>query len=157
MENRAISDGLHSNDGIYIDGGKLNIVASSDGIEAEKGRIMVGVGGSTSSPTVSVSTKPSAILSGGSASQIYSVLKNDNNEVLTFKSQVSFSTLLVSNRSFLVGVSYKLVNISLVADANVFNGLYLGGRFINPTGTSSFTLSAMVSNFGGSIGPGGGR
>jgi hypothetical protein len=40
----AISDGLHSNDGIYIDGGKVNIVASSDGIEAEKGRIIVNEG-----------------------------------------------------------------------------------------------------------------
>lgn len=37
----AILDGLHSNDGIYIDGGKINIVASSDGIEAEKGSIIV--------------------------------------------------------------------------------------------------------------------
>ncbi len=286
----AISDGLHSNDGIYIDGGKLNIVASSDGIEAEKGRIivnggeitlkvaddgivasyedgdetiipdviinggkiniettgsggegieskatlsinngeiyikaiddainagkaiyinggtivaysttndgidsngtmtitgghifaigakspeegfdcdnntfkitgglMVGVGGATSSPTASVSTQPSAILSGGNASQIYSVLDKDNNEVLTFKSPVSFSTLLVSNGSFSVGASYKLVSVSSVADANEFNGLYLSGKFSNPTVTSSFTLSAMVSKLGGSVGPGGGR
>lgn len=290
MVNIAISDGLHSNDGIYIDGGKLNIVASSDGIEAEKDRIivnggditlkvaddgivasyedgdetiipdvitnggkinietigsggegieskvtlsinngeiyikaiddainagkafyinggtivaysttndgidsngmttitaghifaigarspeeefdcdnntfkitgglMVGVGGSTSSPTASVSTQPSAILSGGTASQIYSVLEKDNNEVLTFKSPVAFSTLLVSIGSFSVGASYKLVSVSSVADANAFNGLYLGGKFSNPTVTSSFTLLAMATNLGGNLRPGGGR
>ncbi|RKF37662.1 hypothetical protein BCY89_27680 [Sphingobacterium siyangense] len=286
----AISDGLHSNDGIYIDGGKLNIVASSDGIEAEKGVVivnggeitlkvaddgivasyedgdetiipdviinegkiniettgsggegieskatlsinsgeiyikaiddainagkaininggtivaysttndgidsngtmtitgghifaigakspeegfdcdnntfkitgglMVGVGGATSSPTASVSTQPSAILSGGNASQIYSILNKDNKEILTFKSPVSFSTLLVSNGGFTVGESYKLVSVSSVEDANAFNGLYLSGNFSNPTVSSSFTLSAMVSNLGGSTGPGGGR
>ena len=118
---------------------------------------MVGVGGATSSPTASVSTQPSAILSGGSAGQIYSVLDKDNKEVLTFKSPVSFSTLLVSNGSLSLGASYKLVSVSSVADANVFNGLYLGGSFSNPTVTSAFTLSAMVSKLGGSIGPGGGR
>lgn len=286
----AISDGLHSNDGIYIDGGKLNIVASSDGIEAEKGVVivnggeitlkvaddgivasyedgdetiipdviinegkiniettgsggegieskatlsinsgeiyikaiddainagkaininggtivaysttndgidsngtmtitgghifaigakspeegfdcdnntfkitgglMVGVGGATSSPTASVSTQPSAILSGGNASQIYSILNKDNKEILTFKSPVSFSTLLVSNGGFTVGESYKLVSVSSVEDANAFNGLYLSGNFSNPTVSSSFTLSAMVSNLGGSTSPGGGR
>ena len=89
--------------------------------------------------------------------QIYSVLDKDNNEVLTFKSPVSFSTLLISNASFSVGASYKLVNVSSVAEANAFNGLYLSGTFSNPTVTSSFTLSAMVSNLGGNLGPGGGR
>jgi len=121
------------------------------------GGLMVGVGGATSSPTASVSTQPSAILSGGNASQIYSILNKDNKEILTFKSPVSFSTLLLSNGGFTVGESYKLVSVSSVEDANAFNGLYLSGNFSNPTVSSSFTLSAMVSNLGGSTGPGGGR
>jgi hypothetical protein len=160
------NDGIDSNGTMTITGGHIFAIGAKspeEGFDCDNntfkitGGLMVGVGGSTSSPTASVSTQPSAILSGGAASQIYSVLDKDNNEVLTFKSPVSFSTLLVSNVSFSVGASYKLVSVSSVADANAFNGLYLGGTFSNPTVTSSFTLSAMVNNLGGNLGPGGGR
>jgi hypothetical protein len=160
------NDGIDSNGTMIITGGHIFAIGAKspeEGFDCDNntfkitGGLMVGVGGATSSPTASVSTQPSAILSGGQASQIYSVIDKDNNEVLTFKSPVSFSTLLISNGSFSVGASYKLVNVSSVTDANAFNGLYLGGKFSNPTVTSSFTLSAMVSNLGGNIGPGGGR
>lgn len=38
---RAVKDGIHTNDHVRIDGGTINITASSDGIECEKGCIVI--------------------------------------------------------------------------------------------------------------------
>jgi hypothetical protein len=58
---------------------------------------------------------------------------------LTESERTPTDQLLLKSGSFSVGASYKLVSVSSVADANEFNGLYLGGKFSNPTLTSSFT------------------
>jgi hypothetical protein len=160
------NDGIDSNGIMTITGGHIFAIGAKspeEGFDCDNntfkitGGLMVGAGGATSSPTANVSSQASAILSGGNASQIYSVLDKENKEILTFKSPVSFATLLISNGSLTVGESYKLVSVAAVEDANEFNGLFLGGKFSSPTIASAFTLTSMVSKLGGSTGPGGGR
>ncbi|MFB9079311.1 carbohydrate-binding domain-containing protein [Flavobacterium procerum] len=158
------NDGIDSNGTLTVTGGRVFAIGAKspeEGFDCDNntfkitGGLLIGVGGATSSPTASVSTQASAILSGGNSGTIYSILDSDNAEVMTFKSPVSFTTLLVSGSKFSSGKAYKLVTVSAVTSASEFNGLYLGGTFINPVLSSSFTLTSMVTKTGGSTGPGG--
>ncbi|WP_433763617.1 carbohydrate-binding domain-containing protein [Flavobacterium ginsenosidimutans] len=157
------NDGIDSNGTLTVTGGKIFAIGAKspeEGFDCDSntfkitGGLLIGAGGATSSPTASVSTQASAILDGGNSGTIYSVLNSDNAEVMTFKSPASFTTLLLSGSAFSSGKTYKLVTVSSVSNATEFNGLYLGGTFSNPTLSSSFTLTSMVTKIGGSTGPG---
>ncbi|WP_196783712.1 carbohydrate-binding domain-containing protein [Flavobacterium hydrophilum] len=157
------NDGIDSNGTLTITGGRIfstGAKSPEEGFDCDNntfkitGGLLIGAGGATSSPTASVSTQASAILGSGNAGTIFSVLDSDNAEVMTFKSPVSFTTLLLSGSKFSSGKTYKLVTVSAVTNASDFNGLYLGGTFSNSTVSSSFTLTSMVTKIGGSTGPG---
>lgn len=157
------NDGIDSNGTLTVTGGKVFAIGAKspeEGFDCDNntfkitGGLLIGAGGATSSPTATVSTQASAILGAGNSGTIYSVLDSDNAEVMTFKSPVSFTTLLLSGSKFSSGKTYKLVTVSAVTGASEFNGLYLGGTFSNPTLSSSFTLTSMVTKIGGSTGPG---
>ncbi|GGH18372.1 carbohydrate-binding domain-containing protein [Sphingobacterium alkalisoli] len=158
------NDGMDSNGILTVTGGRILAIGARSpeaGFDCDNntfritGGVLIGAGGSTSTPTASASTQASAILGSGNAGTIYSVLTSDNEEVMTFKSPVSFTTLLLSGNKFSSGETYKLVTVSDIATASDFNGIYLGGTFSNPTLSSTFTLTAMVTRIGGSSGPGG--
>ncbi|WP_437920497.1 carbohydrate-binding domain-containing protein [Sphingobacterium sp. LRF_L2] len=160
------NDGIDSNGTLTITAGRVLAIGAKSpeaGFDCDQntfkitGGLAIGLGGSTSTPTANASTQASAILAGANANTIYSILDSDNKEILTFQSPVSFSTLVVSSGQFVVGSSYKLVSVSSVNSASNFNGLYLGGSFVDPTVSKTFTLSSLVSNLGGSSGMGGGR
>lgn len=157
------NDGIDSNGTLTVTGGKIFAIGAKspeEGFDCDNntfkitGGLLIGAGGATSSPTASVSTQASAILGSGNSGTIYSVLDSDNAEVMTFKSPASFTTLLLSGSKFSSGKNYRLVTVSTVSNASEFNGLYLGGTFSNPTLSSSFTLTSMVTKIGGSTGPG---
>lgn len=159
------NDGIDSNGTLTVTGGRAFAIGSrspEEGFDCDNntfkitGGLLVGAGGATSAPTANVSKQASVILGSGNAGTIYSVLNSDNQEVMTFKSPASFTTLLLSGSQFSSGKTYKLVSVSNVSNASDFNGLYLGGTFSNPTLSSSFTLTSMVTSIGGSTGPGGG-
>lgn len=159
------NDGIDSNGTLTISGGRVMAIGAQSpetGFDCDQntfkitGGIAIGLGGSTSSPTSNVSTQASAILSGVSGNTIYSVLDGENNELLTFQSPVSNSTMLLSVGKFAVGSTYKLVSVNSIEDANSFNGLFVGGSFSNPTLSGNFTLTSMVSSLGGNSGMGGG-
>ncbi|WP_269236764.1 carbohydrate-binding domain-containing protein [Flavobacterium flavigenum] len=156
------NDGIDSNGTLTVTGGRIfstGAKSPEEGFDCDNntfkitGGLLIGAGGATSSPTASVSTQASAILGSGNAGTIFSILDSDNAEVMTFKSPASFTTLLLSGSKFSSGKTYKLVTVSAVTDASDFNGLYLGGTFSNPTVSSSFTLTSMVTKIGGSTGP----
>lgn len=158
------NDGIDSNGTLTVTGGRVFAIGAKspeEGFDCDNntfkitGGLLVGAGGATSSPTATVSTQASAILAGGNAGTIYSILDSDNAEVMTFKSPVSFTTLLLSGSKFSSGKTYKLVTTSSVSSSSDFNGLYLSGTFSNPSVSSSFTLTSMVTKIGGSTGPGG--
>jgi len=158
------NDGIDSNGALTVTGGKVFAIGARSpeaGFDCDNntfkitGGLLVGVGGTTSTPTANVSTQASVMLDGGNAGTIYSVLDGDNAEVITFKSPVSFTTLLLSSSKFSSGKTYKLVSVSDVANSSDFNGLYLGGTFSNPTLSSTFTMTSVVTRIGGNTGPGG--
>ncbi len=159
------NDGIDSNGTLTVTGGRVFAIGArspEEGFDCDNntfritGGLLIGVGGSTSLPTANASTQASAILGSGSAGTTYSVLDSDNGEVVTFKSPASFTTLLLSSNKFSSGKTYQLVSVSIVSNASDFNGLYIGGTFSNPTLSSPFELTSMVTRIGGSIGPGGG-
>lgn len=157
------NDGIDSNGELTVTGGRVFAIGArspEEGFDCDNntfkitGGLLVGVGGATSLPTASVSTQASAILGSGNAGTIYSLLTSDNEEAMTFKSPVSFNTLLLSGSKLSSGKAYKLVSVSDVSNASDFNGLYLEGSFINPTQVSTVALTSMVTRIGGSVGPG---
>src|SRR5690606_17974240 len=114
------NDGIDSNGTLTVTGGRAFAIGSrspEEGFDCDNntfkitGGLLVGAGGATSAPTASVSTQASAILGSGSAGTIYSVLNSDNEEVMTFKSPASFTTLLLSGNKFTSGKTYKLVSV----------------------------------------------
>ena len=158
------NDGIDSNGLLTVTGGRVFAIGARSpeaGFDCDNnpfkitGGLLIGVGGATSTPTASVSSQASAILGSGAASTTYSVLDGDNNEVITFKSPVSFSTLLLSGSKFGAGKAYKLVSVASVAAAAEFNGIYTGGTFSDPVLLSTFSLTGVVTRIGGSTGPGG--
>mgnify|MGYP000986728659 CR=1 FL=1 len=158
------NDGIDANGTLTVTGGRVFAIGArspEEGFDNDNntfkitGGLLIGAGGSTSLPTASVSTQASAILGSGNAGTVYSVLNGDNEEVMTFKSPASFTTLLLSSSKFNSGKTYKLVSVSDISNASDFNGLYLAGSFSNPTQVSSFALTSMVTRIGGSVGPGG--
>lgn len=159
------NDGIDSNGTLTITGGRtLAIGAHSPeaGFDCDNntfkitGGNIVGVGGSTSTPTANASTQASTILGSGNANTIYSILDNSNTEVLTFKSPVSFTTLVVSSKNIKTGSTYKFASSAAVSNASEYNGLYLAGNLSSTSVTQSFTQSSVVTRIGGSTGPGGG-
>jgi hypothetical protein len=158
------NDGIDSNGILTITGGRVLAIGAGNpetGFDCDNntfkitGGVIVGVGGATSTPTASVSTQASVILGGASANTVYSLLDNDNNEILTFSSPVSFSTLLLSSGKLATGSNYKIAS-STVSNASEFNGLYLSGTLSNVNAIATFTQSSKVTQIGGSTGPGGG-
>jgi hypothetical protein len=155
------NDGIDSNGTLTITGGRIfstGAKSPEEGFDCDNntfkitGGLLIGAGGATSSPTASVSAQASAILGSGNAGTIFSILDSDNAEVMTFKVPVNFTTLLLSGSKFSSGKTYKLVTVPTVTGTSDFNGLYLGGTFSNPTVSSSFTLTSMVTKIGGSTG-----
>lgn len=158
------NDGIDSNGSLTVTGGRVLAIGARSpetGFDCDNntfkisGGLVVGLGGSTSIPAANVSTQASVILGAGNTGTLYSILDSNNEEVMTFRSPVSFTTLLLSGSQFSSGKSYKMVSISNVVNPVEFNGIFLGGSFSNPTLYSSYTLTSMVTRIAGSSGPGG--
>ncbi len=118
------NDGIDSNGTLTVTGGKVFAIGARSpeaGFDCDNntfritGGLLVGVGGSTSTPTADASTQASVILDGGNAETIYSVLDSDNGEVVTFTSPTSFTTLLLSSSKFNSENAYRLVFLQRLA------------------------------------------
>ena len=115
---------------------------------------MVGVAGSSSSPTASVSTQPSVLLGGGTANQLVHIESADGAEVLTFLIPRTYSTMLFSSPKMQTGKTYNVYTGGSVANATDFNGLYTSGTYTLGTLSKTYTTAGMVTSAGGSQGPG---
>lgn len=159
------NDAMDSNGTFTITGGKVVAVGSRQpegGFDADNntfkitGGIVVGIGGTTTSPTASVSTVPSLIMGSGEANKIIHIEDGEGNEVLTFLAPVSYNTLLFASSKMKRNTAYTIYTGGSVAGGTDFNGLYTSGTYSGGISGSSFTTSGMVTQIGGSIGPGGG-
>jgi len=159
------NDAMDSNGTFTITGGKVVAVGSGQpegGIDADNntfkitGGIVVGIGGTTTSPTASVSTVPGVIMGAGEASKIVHIEDADGNEVLTFLAPVSYSTLLFASSKMKTNTTYTVYTGGSVTGGTDFYGLYTSGTYSGGVSGSTFTTSGMVTQIGGSTGPGGG-
>ncbi|RRB07745.1 carbohydrate-binding domain-containing protein [Larkinella rosea] len=157
------NDGIDSNGPLTVTGGKIVSVGAAspeEGFDCDRntfkitGGIMVGIGGATSVPTASVSTQPSVVLGGGTANQLFHIQSNDGAEVLTFLIPRTYTTMLFSSPKLKTSQTYKIFTGGSVATGTNLNGLYTAGTYTVGTQSSSFTASSMVTQIGGSSGPG---
>ena len=157
------NDAIDSNGKITVTGGRIIAVGSTspeEGFDCDRntfkitGGIMVGVAGSSSSPTASVSTQPSVLLGGGTANQLVHIESADGAEVLTFLIPRTYSTMLFSSPKMQTGKTYNVYTGGSVANATDFNGLYTSGTYTLGTLSKTYTTAGMVTSAGGSQGPG---
>lgn len=159
------NDGIDSNGPITITGGTVIAMGAGGpegGIDCDRstfkitGGIVVGMGGTTSPPTAQVSTQRSVILGGSTAGTLLAILGNDGAEALTFLVPETYNTMLFSSPKLQANKNYTLFQGGMISSAETFHSLYLSGTYEPGTKTSvSFTTANMVTQVGGSIGPGG--
>lgn len=157
------NDGIDSNGKLTVTGGRIIAVGTTspeEGFDCDRntfkvtGGIMVGIGGATSSPTASVSTQPSVILGGGTANQLVHIQSADGAETLTFLIPRTYTTMLFSSPKMKTGQTYNVLTGGSVSSETSINGLYTSGTYTPGTQSKSFTTSSMVTNAGGTQGPG---
>ncbi|GAB3332599.1 hypothetical protein GCM10027299_39280 [Larkinella ripae] len=158
------NDGIDSNGPLTVTGGKIVSVGAAspeEGFDCDRntfkitGGILVGIGGASSVPTASVSTQPSVLLGGSTANQLIHIQSSDGTETLTFQIPRNYSTMLFSSPKLKTGQTYKLITGGSVTGGTNVNGLYTSGTYAAGTQSSTFTASSMVTQAGGSSGPGG--
>ena len=167
------NDGIDSNGTLTITGGVIlasGTTAPEEGLDCDQntftitGGTIVGIGGSSSSPTSSVSTQPSLLASVSTAQNALVSICNSNGEcIFAFKAprQYSGATLLLSSPDMTKGSSITLCSGGTITGGNSFHGLITGGTISSASTVSTVTLSSMVngstsSSMGGGGAMGGG-
>ncbi len=157
------NDGIDSNGPLTVTGGNIVSVGAGGaeaGIDCDRstfkitGGVLVGIGGSSSVPTASVSKQASVLLGSGSANQVIHIQSSDGAEALTFQIPRSYSTLLFSSPKLKTGQTYTVFTGGSVAGGTSLNGLYTSGTYTVGTQSTSFTTASLVTQAGGSSGPG---
>jgi hypothetical protein len=122
-----------------------------------KGGALSGLGGTTTSPTASVSSQNSVIFSGVNANTLLHI-QSSYGEALTYMVPKTVSTILYSSAKLSSSQIYNIYTGGSVTQGTAYNGLYTSGTFNadNTQQVSSFTTSYRVTQIGGQTGPGGG-
>lgn len=141
--NASKGDAIDSNGTIHITGGTVTAIGA-DMPEASidcdgnnliiTGGTIIGAAGSTSMPTSESSTQPSVILAGAAKGETISI-SDESGELMTFTADKSFSTLIFSSPEISQG---EKLTVTVAGKER-----------------ETVTVSAMVTNQGGSAGMGG--
>ncbi len=168
----ASADGLDSNGSFKMTGGSVVIYGASSQMENGldvNGDINV-VGGelivsqpssSSSTETPNTSSSQYSVLiyftSTQSSSSLFHIQDADGNDIITFKSNKSYYSMLFSSSEFKSGSTYYIYTGGSYSGGDEINGVYSGGTYSAGTQYSSFTISSRVTQVGsgGSSGPGG--
>ena len=164
------NDGIDSNGTLYISGGVVLANGTNqpeEGFDCDQntfsvtGGTLIGIGGSTSTPTSTATTQPVLILGGLSFTQnTYLCLSDaDGNKVWTYRipRSINQATLLISSPSLKQGSSCTLTTGVSVAEATEWNGYATDGTASGGSTLATSQLTSIVTSSGSSSGvPGGG-
>ena len=166
------NDGIDSNSTLTISGGVViacGTTVPEDGFDCDDntftitGGTLIGIGGSTSTPTESVTTQPVAILGGSSLSsgQYLTVADSNGNNIIAFNVPRDYNqqyTLLVSSPKMTKGNSYIFSSGATVSGGTSFCGYMTDAMVSGGSSIANLTLSSMITtyNFSGGMSGGGG-
>ena len=163
------NDGVDSNGTLTVTGGLIiaaGATSPEDGFDCDQntfkitGGTLIGVGGSTSTPTSSACTQRSVVYKGSSfTSGEYLVVHTaDNESLMIYQLPRTYSsmTLLYSSPLLESNKTYYISSNATVSDGESWYGYYTGGTYTNATNKTSFTTSSMVTSIGTSGSGGGG-
>ena len=152
------NDGIDSNGTLTISGGIIISASSGNpegGFDCDQSRfsitggIIIGIGGSTSTPTTSACTQYSLIYGAnlGAGSIIY-IESDGGKETLTFRLPKASTTMLFSSSALIANTEYTIYSGGSINGENSFHGLYTGATYSKGTAVTSFTTSSMVTRLG---------
>ena len=163
------NDGIDSNGTLYISGGLVISTGSSqpeEGFDCDQntfsitGGTLIGLGGSSSTPTSSVTTQPVSLLSGMSLTQGKQLTLQTSDGTLIWSFLIprtlNQATILVSSPQLSVGSSYTLTTGGTASGGSSWQGYTTDATVSGGSTLSSFTQSSMVNGSGSSMGGGGG-
>ncbi len=169
------NDGIDSNSTLTISGGLViacGTTVPEGGFDCDEntftvtGGTLIGIGGTTSTPTQSVTTQPVAILGGSSitSGQYITVADNSGNTILAFNVPRSYSqqgyTLVVSSPLMTQGNTYTFSSGATVSGGSSFCGYVTDAAVSGGSTFATMTLSSMITTYnynGGTGGNGGGN
>lgn len=164
----SVNDGIDSNGTITITGGLIissGAASPEGGIDSDQstfkitGGIIIGIGGSTSTPTASVSTQRSLIYGAGSVTSGQVIqIKSSTDNILVFKVPRAYSsmTMLFSTPDMASGTTYTIVKGASVSGGSDWHGYYTGATVSGGSTAYTFNPTSMVTTVG-NTGGGGGR
>jgi len=163
--NSQVNDGIDSNGTLSIAGGIIISAGAANpegGIDCDQstfkvtGGIIIGIGGSTSTPTASVSNQRSVVYSAGSVtSGQFIQITSSNGDALVFKVPRAYSsmTMLFSSPDLVSGTTYTINKGGSVSGGTEFHGLYTGATYSGGSKANTFDPTNMVTTVGSSGGP----
>lgn len=160
------NDGIDSNGTLTITGGM--VVASGttvpeDGFDCDQntfkitGGTILGIGGSTSTPTSNACTQRAVIYGGsGTSGTLLSIISADGTHLMSYTIPRTYNqmTLLFSSPSLTSGTNYSIYTGGSVDGGTSFYGLTVGANYSAGTSVSSFTTTDMVTTIGSTGGGG---
>lgn len=119
------------------------------------GGTLIGIAGSTSTPTSSASTQHSLVYEKPGTFELSHIESASGQNVLTFKAPRTYSqtVILFSSPNLKPNTSYIIysggsVSGGSVSGGNEFHGLYEKGTYIKRTTESTFTVNSMITTVG---------
>lgn len=149
------NDAVDSNGYLTITGGVLVAEGTNSpegGLDCDvntftiTGGTIVGIGGANSTPTATVSTQNSVLLTNGTANTLLVIKDSSGNVPIAFLIPRASTAMLFSSSGLQTGVSYTVyTGGTLTTYTEEFNGLYLGAAgYSGGSASKSFTISSTV-------------
>ena len=166
------NDGIDSNATLTISGGVViasGTTVPEGGFDCDEntfavtGGTLIGIGGTTSTPTTSATSQPVIVFGGSSisAGQYLTLASADGTNILAFNVPRDYSTqgytFVVSAPGMSKGSTYTITSGAAVESTTNFCGYCAGATVSGGTQLASLTLSSMVTSYNYSGGQGGGN
>jgi hypothetical protein len=155
------NDGIDSNGTLTITG----TTSPEEGFDCDQntfkitGGTLIGIGGSSSTPSSSVSTQRSVLYGGsGSSGTLFTIVASDGTQIVSYQIPRAYQTmtLLFSSAKIASGTTYTIYTGGCVTGGTTFYGMTTGATYTTGTKSTTFTSSSMVTTVGNTSSGGGG-